>query len=323
MNRIGVLRGGNSAEYHFSIQTGAEVQRALLAAGFEAVDMLLDRDGILHVKGIPTDIGDAKNHVDMVWNALHGSFGEDGTIQHILDLYDIPYTGSDAAVSQKVFNKQEAKKVAASLGIATPLSMLIVPDGTESVSETAQRIYRTMAPPWVIKPLRGGGSAQSHFAFTALDLAVMVEESITHAQPFLVEQYIYGRESAVGTISDFRGSAAYVLPVVEVASPTQGILHHDMRSPSAEKPYARVRGGFTDTERQGISELAKQLHEAFGVSDYAQSEFITDKQGKHWFLETDTHPHLHTQAPFALALDAVGSSLKELAQSIIARKKQE
>jgi len=120
MQRIGILRGGVSPEYDISLKTGANVQRALHDAGLEAVDMLLDKDGVLHIKGIPTDLESAKSQVDVVWNALHGSFGEDGQIQELLDQYGIPYTGSSSDTSQLAFNKQTAKEQAKELGIDTP-----------------------------------------------------------------------------------------------------------------------------------------------------------------------------------------------------------
>ncbi|MEO5646591.1 MAG: hypothetical protein ABIO57_02355 [Candidatus Paceibacterota bacterium] len=318
MQRIGVLRGGVSPEYALSIKTGANVQKALHDAGLEAVDMLLDKDGTLHVRGIPTDVETAKSQVDGVWNALHGSFGEDGQVQQVLDHYDIPYTGSSADVSALAFNKQSAKEHAKALGINTPSYLLIIPEGGESVSAVTQKIYKTMAPPWVLKPLVGGGSVQTFFAFTPLELSQFVDESISNAQPFIAEQYIQGREAAVGVIDDFRQQEHYALPVVEIASPSRGILTNEMRK--GEEQYARLNGGFTTGERDMLSRLAKQLHVHFGAKDYSQSEFIVDNKGKPWFLELDTHPHLTNNSPFLVALDAVGASMQEFVTSVVKAK---
>jgi D-alanine-D-alanine ligase len=319
MQRIGIIRGGISPEYHFSLKTGANVQKALMDAGFEAIDMLLDKDGVLHIKGVPADMEKATASVDAVWNALHGEFGEDGKLSRLLDDYGIPYTGSGALASGMAFNKQTAKEAAKSLGISTPESLLVIPDGTESVSEITQRIYQHMAPPWVMKPLTGGASVRTHFAFTALDLAMMVEESVSHQEPFIVEQYIYGREAAVGVINNFRNKDTYVLPAVEIKSPSRGVLHHDMRAGGEE--YAVAGGSLSPREREDVAAFAMRLHHMFGAEDYSQSEFIIDARGKVWFIEMDTQPHLHDNAPFLVALDAVGSSLKEFVSSIINSKK--
>jgi len=318
MKRVGILRGGISPEYHVSLKTGANVQRALLHAGFEAIDMFLGKDGVLHIKGIPSDLEKARASMDMVWNALHGEFGEDGRASQLLDQHGIPHTGSGAAASALAFNKMHAKEQAKALGIKTPPAILIIPDGTESVSEVSQRVYHTMAPPWVVKPLAGGSSIRTFFAFTPLELAQIVEESIAHQEPFMVEQYIYGREAAVGVIEDFRNKDEYVLPAIEVRSPKQDVLSHDMRT--GEDPYVAYGHGFSAHEKEMLSSLAKQLHGSFGAQDYSQSEFIIDQQGKIWFIELDTHPALTDQSPFLTALESVGATMQEFVKTIVQNK---
>lgn len=318
MKRVGILRGGVSPEYHISLQTGANVQRALADAGFEAIDMLLDKDGVLHIKGVPADLEKVQASVDTVWNALHGEFGEDGQVQRLLEHYGISYTGSGTLASALAFNKQMAKDTVKTLGVNTPPSLLIMPDGNESVSEITARIYKTMAPPWILKPLSGGGSVRAYFAFTPLELSQFVDDSVGHAAPFLIEQYIDGREAAVGIINDFRTQSEYVLPVMEIQSPKRNVLSHSMRT--GEEEYATSTGSFTSDERKELGDLAKKLHSAFDAQDYSQSEFIIDNRGKIWFIEIDTQPHLTKNAPFLRALDAVGSSLQEFVQSTLKNK---
>jgi D-alanine-D-alanine ligase len=318
MQRIGILRGGVSPEYHFSLKTGANVQRALADAGFEAIDMLLDKEGVLHIKGIPADLEKAQHSVDLVWNALHGSFGEDGQIQRILDQCGISYTGAGSLTSALAFNKEKAKEHARALGIDTPPSILVMPDGEESVSEITRRIYETMAPPWVLKPLAGGGSVRSHFAFTPLELSQFVDECVSYGEPFIAEQYIYGKEASVGVIEDFRNQSQYVLPAVEIRSPSRGILQHDVRA--GDDTYAVSGGSLRPDEREKLARFAKDLHGSFSAVDYSQSEFIVDNNGKTWFIEFDTHPHLTNNAPFLVALESVGATLQEFVSSIVKRK---
>ncbi len=316
MKRIGILRGGISPEYDISLKTGGAVQQALIDGGFEAIDMLLDKQGVLHIKGIPADLEKAQVSVDYIWNALHGEFGEDGKVQGLLDQYGIPYSGSGVAASAQAFNKKVAKEHAESLGIKTPVSILVMPDGSESVSETTARIYKTMAPPWVVKPLIGGSSVHTFFAFTPLDLSQIVEESVSHGQPFLVEQYISGTEVAVGVIDEFRNKKNYVLPVVDIASPIRGVLSYENRLGGS---YNDGSSHLRADEREQLSELATKLHQSLGAKDYSQSEFVVDRFGKIWFLETDTHPALHKEAPFYKALQAVGATLTEFVKSVLNR----
>ena len=313
MKRVGILRGGVSPEYDISLKTGGAVGQALAEAGFEAIDMLLDKEGVLHIKGVPVTMEKVGLHVDGVWNALHGTFGEDGGVQKLFDDYGIPMTGSDTATSALLFNKQRAKEKAKELGISTPASLLVIPEPTDSVSELTARIYKTMAPPWVIKPLSGGSSVRTFFAFTPLDLSQIVDESLSYGEPFLVEQYISGTEVAVGVIDSFRNKKNYILPVVDVVSPSRGVLTHDARTTAHTAFPSKLRPG----ERELVSTLAQKLHESFGAKDYSQSEFIVDRFGKPWFIETDTHPALHAEAPFYKALEAVGATLTEFVKSVL------
>ncbi len=318
MQRIGILRGGVSPEYQFSLKTGANVQRALQDAGFEAIDMLLDKEGVLHIKGIPADLEKAQASVDMVWNALHGQFGEDGQVQELLEQYGIPYSGSGKVASALTFNKEKAKERAKTLGLNVPPHLLVIPDGSESVSQITGNIYRTMAPPWVIKPLMGGASVDTHFAFTPFELAEIVDTCVTSGQAFIAEQYIYGKEAAVGVIGHFRNKHTYALPTVEIKSPNRGILSYDTRSGGGE--YAVAGGSLRPSEREQLTTFAKTLHEDLGAGDYSQSEFIVDRQGKIWFIELDTQPHLTERSPFLVALESVGATLTEFVRSVVAGK---
>lgn len=317
MQRIGVLRGGPGDEYHLSLASGARIMEALRKEGYEPVDLFIDREGVLHLKGFPITPDQLPLHTDLVWNAMHGGAGEDGTIQRILDDIGMPYVGSGVMTSAMTANKESAKERARELGLKTPESILVMPEGTESVSEITQNIYKRISPPWVLKPLTGGASVNTYFAFTPLELAHFVEESVSHAQPFMVEQYIDGREASVGVVDGFRGQDQYVLPVVELKSARRGILTHEARQTDE---HAVVGGGFRSDERELLSKLAKDLHTHIGAKDFSQSEFIMDKQGKIWYIETDTVPHMSEHHPFVKALHSVGSNLQEFVRSIIGRR---
>ena len=317
MQRIGILRGGVGDEYYFSLESGARVMGALRDSGYDVVDMLIDQQGTLHIKGIPTDLNTVKGSVDMVWNVVHGHFGEDGALQHMLDELDIPYTGSGALASAVTYNKLTAKDRARALGIKTPEALLVDPGENDSVSDITQNIYRKMAPPWVVKPLRGGASVHTYFAFTPLELSQFVEESISYGEPFIVEQYIVGREAAVGVIDDFRGEGHYTLPPVEIVSPSRGVLTHDARKSDGHvvsEPKLRPE------EKEHLAEYARKLHVDTGAKDFSQSEFIIDDRGRIWYLETDTVPHMGHHNAFVKGLKSVGSSIGEFVKSVVGRK---
>lgn len=319
MKKVGVIRGGVSPEYLFSIQTGAEVIRAIGESGYEAVDLFLDKDGVLHVWGVPTTLQELPHKVDLIWNALHGEFGEDGKLQQLLHQLNMPYIGPDVATSALFAKKDTAKHlVSQDKSVKTPPSMLLFPENTMSVSELTRSIYTKMAPPWVIKPLSGGASINTFFIKTPLELSQYVDQAIQLGEPFLVEQYIYGREAAVVVARDFRDEEFYSFPVVEIKSPTNGIHTSEKRN---EDESAIVHGSFTKDERIQIETLAKEIHKKHNLGDFSQIEFIVDTKGTPWFLEVDTVPHLHPESPFRKALHAVGVTLKEFIQSFISKKK--
>jgi D-alanine-D-alanine ligase len=317
MKKIGIIRGGISPEYFISLKSGGAIISALQDSEFEVVDMLLDKDGVLHMKGIPTDLEKVSISVDYIWNALHGEFGEDGGIQKLLDTHSIIYSGSGLAASALAFNKKIAKDYAKNLGIKTPVSMLLTLEEGESVADITARIYKTMAPPWVVKPLAGGGSISTFFAFTPNELFDVVQEVSSSAKVFMVEQYIEGTEVAVGVLDNFRNKKNYILPVIDVDSPKRGILSHEKRF---SEPYAKDISRLRTDEREKLGELAVMLHENLGAKDYSQSEFVVDRFGKIWFLEIDTHPALHSEAPFYKGLEQVGSNLTEFVKSVLERK---
>ena len=314
MKRIGILRGGITPEYEFSLEAGAEVARAVQEAGLDAIDMLLDRNGVLHVKGVPTQLEQVPLHVDYVWNALHGKGAEDGKIGELLESIAIPHSGSPRTVSEMTYNKSIAKDQAKTLGIKVPPSLLVLPEDTDSVSEITRKVYQSFAPPWVIKPLYGGASLNAHVAHTVLELSQMIEECMSEETPFMVEQYIYGKEAAVGVIDHFREQEPYVLPTVQIERPSRGILSHIARK---NQSYATVGGSFSRDEREKLETFAGRLHTKLGLKDYSQSEFVVDGRGDVWFIELDSQPHMRKNDPFLLALDAVGATLKDFVKTIL------
>lgn len=317
MQRIGVLRGGVSSEYRYSLETGAEVARAIQEAGLEAIDMFLDRDGVLHIKGIPASLDQVPAHVDYVWNALHGKGAEDGQIAELLDSIGVPFSGSGATGARIASHKAHAKEIARKEGVRVPESLLIIPEGNESVAEITRRVYTAIAPPWVVKPLSGSGGVHTFVAHTMLDLSQMVEESLSHEEPFLVEQYIFGKEAAVGVVDDFRGSDPYTLPLVELKRGSRGIF--DPQKKEEGDTQTVLGGSFRSDERKEIEALAGKVHRALGATHYSESQFILDPYDRIWFIETDTHPHLAKGSSFFTALEGVGISLQEFVKHIIGR----
>ena len=153
--RVGVLRGGPSSEYEVSLKSGETVLRSL-PEKFQAVDIFIDKAGVWHIFGLPVEPGKAFKKVDVVLNAMHGEYGEDGTVQRILESFGVPFTGSGSLASAVGMNKHLTKEVYKSHGLKTPHSALI--KNEMGAEKKLHEIFRSMPMPAVVKPVSAGSS---------------------------------------------------------------------------------------------------------------------------------------------------------------------
>src|SRR5581483_4107122 len=171
---IGVLRGGPSHEYDVSLKSGANVLANLDTKKYEPRDIFIDRKGEWHVFGVPRLPADALQGVDVVFNIVHGQYGEDGTLVRILEALQIPYTGADALTSELAFDKHRTKEAVKKLGIKVPHGTVIDSQKISDLHKTALNIFRTFPPPLIVKPIIGGSSIGMHKVehFEALPFAL-------------------------------------------------------------------------------------------------------------------------------------------------------
>lgn len=233
MIKVGVIRGGISSEYPVSLATGEHVLSHLrgdeLNNKYKTIDILITKDGTWHINGFPMrSLEELHNKVDVVFNALHGDFGEDGKIQQMLDQWNIPYTGSSAFASALGYNKNLSKEYFNNLGIKTPRHFY-VPAYDESVDgektkyalKVAKFIWEKMPAPWIVKPVSGGSSMGIHVCKTFNSLVFAFEMGIIEGVNVLVEEMIEGREATVGVLEGFRGQDLYAFPSVEIRLPQE------------------------------------------------------------------------------------------------------
>src|SRR3989338_1452222 len=153
--RVGVLRGGPSSEYEVSLKTGENVLK-FLPSRYEGRDILLTRDGKWHFDGLENPPDKIFRHIDVIFNALHGEFGEDCKLQQILEAHKIPFTGSGSFSSALAMNKVLARKIFEGAGIKMPRGFVIKKD--DDLNGAAAKIFKNFSPPWVLKPLNRGSS---------------------------------------------------------------------------------------------------------------------------------------------------------------------
>ncbi|WP_297444094.1 D-alanine--D-alanine ligase [Acidocella sp.] len=196
MKRVAVLMGGMSSEREVSLRSGAGVAQALREKGYEVTELVVTQDLAALIQALTPK-------PDAVFNALHGPFGEDGTIQGVLDYLGIPYTHSGVRASALAMDKAAAKAVFAAAGLP------IAPHRVIEIEELAEG--DPLPPPYVVKPLNEGSSVGVFIVREGGNSRAEIIKS-WHFGPAMVEQYIPGRELTVGVLEDFALAVTEILP---------------------------------------------------------------------------------------------------------------
>lgn len=310
--RVGVMRGGLGSEYYVSLKTGGTVLDLLPKDKYEVHDILISNAGEWNLDGVPTTPAKLAQHVDVIFNALHGEFGEDGKVQKILESFNIPYTGSAALPSAVGMNKDLAKKYFKAVGINVPEGV-VVARGDE-VSELLTRVHEAITGPYVVKPLTGGSSIGVSFAATDKELIAGVEKALAYAERALIEKYIQGREVTLGVIDAQKGSRAYVTPPLEILLPVGMVFDYDKKYRDATHPVGPARMG--DKERYALEDAALLAHKHVGVRHYARYDFILTENGP-YLLEVNTLPGLSERSPLVKSLELQGLSVPDFLDYVV------
>jgi D-alanine-D-alanine ligase len=316
---VGVLRGGPSSEYEVSLKSGATVLEALDKETYEARDLFIGRDGQWHLHGVPVLPERALRGVDVAFNVIHGEYGEDGQLQHILDATGVPYTGSDAFASSLAFNKHRTKEVVSQLGIKVPHSVLIDKEDAAhtDLEQTAFNLFRSFPHPAIVKPAIGGSSVGASVVHTFHDLEPALHKAFTVSPKILIEEFVRGKEATVGVIDGFRNEKTYALMPVEIIPPQKhGFFSYDAKY--SGETIERVPGNFTQNEKDELMSQARAVHEAMGLMHYSRSDFIVSKRGI-YFLEVNNAAGvgMTKESLFPKAIAAVGSKLSEFLGHVV------
>ncbi len=329
MIRVGVIRGGPSSEYEVSLNTGANVLSHLrsdnMADKYKAIDVLIDKNGAWHVMGKPTNLEYISKHVDVIFNALHGDFGEDGKVQSMLDQWNIPYTGSSAFPSALGYNKVLAKERFKTLGIKTPQSVIITSDSLDRekepralAKEQARFVWSKISPPWVVKPISSGSSVGVKICKTFPELEEALLSCINEESDILVEELIVGKEATVPIIEKFRNQEVYALPPIEIRIPKEKeFFDYEVKYGESSEEAEVCPGNFTMKEKEELIRLASLIHTGLGLRHYSRSDFIIHPRRGIYALEVNTLPGLADASLTPKALHVVGSSMPEFINHLL------
>ena len=296
---VALLAGGKSGERTISLASGKGVEQGLKAAGFPVtfLDPANKQDLVALIEG----------DFDVAFLALHGKYGEDGTIQGLLEMIDLPYTGPGVWSSATAIDKPKAKLYYERAGIPTPRSLIL-----ESSDARAADVIDAVGAPCVVKAATEGSALGVYICEDEEQVAQAIKkvfEIDTHA---FVETYVSGDEYTVAVLGN---EGAHALPVIKI------IPSHEFYD--SESKYA-VGGSqhlcpapLSDEDRERAQELAVAAHKVLECTGASRTDLIQDANGTFWALETNTIPGMTETSLLPDAARAAGMSFPELCTTMV------
>lgn len=300
--KIAVLRGGKSAEREVSLRSGEQVARALSGRGHDVTQVDLDprtwdllRDG----------------HFECVFNALHGRLGEDGTVQGMLELLGLPYTGSGVLASALCMDKSRAGKVMAGAGLDVPeFEELELNEGVSA--KLVERIAAHYGFPVVIKPVREGSTIGLTIAKDLDMIASGLALAGRYDRRVLVQRFVAGTEITIGVLAT---PEIQVLPTLEIVSDNP-VYDYDAKY-TAGKSHHIIPARIPEPTRKAAQDAAGRAFAELGCSGMARVDIIVDASGTPWVLEVNTVPGLTELSLLPDAARAAGIAFDELCQRLV------
>jgi D-alanine-D-alanine ligase len=299
---VGVLMGGLSGERPVSLRSGENCLRALQSRGYRAVAIDALRDVAARI---------AAEQIDVAFLALHGRFGEDGTIQGLLEIMGIPYTGSGVLASALCMNKLAAKKVVAASAVPTPPYYAVALDEREE--DATKAIESQLGSLVMVKPVEEGSSLGVRKCRTAEEVAVAVRELRPEFGAIFAEKFVAGTEITVGVLQRDQGIEA--LPILELV-PKHEFYDYEAKYTKGLTDFvipARLEPGVYETaQRQATAAFT-----ALGCRGYARIDMLVDGTGTPWFIEANTLPGMTELSDLPAQAAAAGISYEDLVETIL------
>ena len=289
--KVAVVLGGVSFERNVSLKTGEAVIEACRINNYEVEAVIIDKN---YQKFLPI-----LKKVDIVFNALHGTLGEDGTIQKWLEENNIKFTGSGSVSSSLCMNKMESKKILKDNGFLTP-DWLEFKENIE---------INDVSLPCIVKPNAQGSTFGLSYVEEAKDLRPAIMNSQKFDNSTLIEDYISGREITVGIIKESP------MPIVEIL-PKNKIYDYRCKYTLGMSKYNCPADINYDLNKKIMIDSVK-IFKLLGCKGYGRIDFIIDKNYNYYFLELNTLPGMTSTSLLPIAAKAQGLSFCELVKKII------
>jgi D-alanine-D-alanine ligase len=300
--KVAVLKGGKSLERQISLSSGARVEDALASLGHEPVGLDVGADLVERLRDASPDV---------VFIALHGPGGEDGTVQELLEILDLPYTGPGVAACGRCMDKVVAKQEIREAGVATPDWVAFNSTAFRELgaADTLEEIEERLGLPLVVKPAGQGSSLGVQFASSREDLPAALVAAFSYDDRVLIERYAQGRELSVGILD------TEPLPVVEAKPKDGDFFNFEARYEIGRTDYV-CPAELDPVETDAVQAAAVATYKALGCRGFARADLILTDEGPQ-VLEVNAIPGLTDTSLLPMAAEAAGLSFEQLVERIV------
>jgi D-alanine-D-alanine ligase len=315
--KVGVLMGGSSAEHEISIETGKNILKNLNASKYKPLSIKITKRGQWFLSGKLSNQSKAIKSCDVIFNALHGTFGEDGKMQAILESHKAKYTGSGIGASALAMDKLHSKEIFKLAGFNVPKSIRI--RKKENYAACLSFFKNKLCKfPLVIKPCSNGSSIGVGIVKNEKELSKHIDKAFAFDDNVLVEEYIKGKEVACGVIDNYNGRPIFALPVTEII-PMKKHKFFDYDAKYKIGHAKEITPAFLDEDLYNkVQSVSERAHQILGCHGYSRTDMILKNgNGSVYVLETNTLPGLTLNSLIPKAAREAGLTMEQLLDNII------
>ncbi|MGB9185446.1 MAG: D-alanine--D-alanine ligase [Solirubrobacteraceae bacterium] len=307
--RVAVLKGGRSLERQVSLRSGARVQDALERLGHEVLPIDVGPDLVAML---------GAERPDIAFVALHGRDGEDGTVQELLEVMGIPYTGSGVSACIRAADKVLAKHAMRDHGLPTPDFYAFNETAFESLgaAQALPAIEERLTFPIVVKPARQGSALGIKFAGAAADVPAALVAAFSYDRKVLLERYVRGRELAISILHEAHGPMA--LPIVEAVPEQENFYDFESRYEIGRTRFV-CPAELEDAVAARAREIALDTYRLLGCRGFARVDLMLETDSDELYvLEVNPIPGLTETSLLPQAAEAAGISFDDLVAKVLA-----
>jgi len=298
--RVAVLKGGRSAERAVSLNSGAQAAAALRGAGFDVVEIDTGDDEF---------VGElSSSEADVAFIALHGRFGEDGTVQGLCELLELPYVGSGVLASALAMDKVMSKRFFSEAGLATPDYTVLRRHELFDIGA----LVDSLGDKTVVKPANEGSSVGMTIVHEPAELSGAIEKAFGFDRQVLVERFVSGVEVTVAVLGN---DEVVALPTLEIV-PEHEFYDYDSKYIPGMCRHI-IPAGVSEAAREECQRLAIEAHKTLGCRGLSRADTIVAEDGSVWLLEVNTIPGMTSTSLVPDAARAAGIEFPELCRMLV------